>query len=114
MSCETALPAAAAAASAQEAFKAAEAAATAEAAAGDDQQQHYHSAVTAAWLGRNGSTCGLHTPVSTGPAHLAVLRCCCFCHHVAMFRYEAYGPGGTGFVIEALTDNVNRTAGGAV
>lgn len=26
--------------------------------------------------------------------------------------YEAYGPGGTGFVIEALTDNVNRTAGG--
>ncbi len=24
--------------------------------------------------------------------------------------YEAYGPGGTGFVIEALTDNVNRTA----
>lgn len=26
--------------------------------------------------------------------------------------YEAYGPGGTGFIIEALTDNVNRTAGG--
>lgn len=25
--------------------------------------------------------------------------------------YEAYGPGGTGFIIEALTDNVNRTAG---
>lgn len=25
--------------------------------------------------------------------------------------YEAYGPGGTGFVIEALTDNVNRSAG---
>lgn len=25
--------------------------------------------------------------------------------------YEAYGPGGTGFVIEALTDNLNRTAG---
>lgn len=25
--------------------------------------------------------------------------------------YEAYGPAGTGFVIEALTDNVNRTAG---
>lgn len=24
--------------------------------------------------------------------------------------YEAYGPGGTGFIIEALTDNVNRTA----
>eukprot|EP00879_Flechtneria_rotunda_P025346 GHRR01026925.1.p1 GENE.GHRR01026925.1~~GHRR01026925.1.p1 ORF type:complete len:223 (+),score=46.46 GHRR01026925.1:320-988(+) len=27
--------------------------------------------------------------------------------------YEAYGPRGTGFVIEALTDNVNRTAGTA-
>lgn len=24
--------------------------------------------------------------------------------------YECYGPGGTGFIIEALTDNVNRTA----
>ena len=24
--------------------------------------------------------------------------------------YEAYGIGGTGFIIEALTDNVNRTA----
>jgi transcriptional/translational regulatory protein YebC/TACO1 len=24
--------------------------------------------------------------------------------------YEAYGPGGSGFIIEALTDNVNRTA----
>eukprot|EP00889_Picochlorum_renovo_P003460 jgi/Picre1/30490/NNA_005854.t1 len=25
--------------------------------------------------------------------------------------YEAYGPGGTGFIIEALTDNVNRNCG---
>lgn len=25
--------------------------------------------------------------------------------------YEAYGPGGTGFIIECLTDNLNRTAG---
>ena len=24
--------------------------------------------------------------------------------------YEAYGPGGTGFLIECLTDNVNRSA----
>jgi YebC/PmpR family DNA-binding regulatory protein len=24
-------------------------------------------------------------------------------------RYEAYGPGGTGFVIDAITDNKNRT-----
>jgi hypothetical protein len=24
--------------------------------------------------------------------------------------YEAYGAGGTGFVIECLTDNVNRSA----
>lgn len=24
--------------------------------------------------------------------------------------YEAYGHGGTGFVIECLTDNVNRSA----
>lgn len=24
--------------------------------------------------------------------------------------YEAYGPGGTGFIIEALTDNLNRSA----
>ena len=24
--------------------------------------------------------------------------------------YEAYGIGGTGFVIECLTDNVNRSA----
>eukprot|EP00798_Chlamydomonas_sp_ICE-L_P024977 gene24977-10638_t len=24
--------------------------------------------------------------------------------------YEAYGPGGTGFIIECLTDNVNRSA----
>lgn len=24
--------------------------------------------------------------------------------------YEAYGPGGTGFVVECLTDNLNRTA----
>ena len=24
--------------------------------------------------------------------------------------YEAYGPGGTGFVMECLTDNVNRSA----
>jgi transcriptional/translational regulatory protein YebC/TACO1 len=24
--------------------------------------------------------------------------------------YEAYGPGGTGFIVECLTDNVNRTA----
>lgn len=23
--------------------------------------------------------------------------------------YEAYGPGGTGFIIECLTDNVNRS-----
>lgn len=26
-------------------------------------------------------------------------------------KYEAYGPGGTGFVVTCLTDNVNRTAG---
>ncbi|GAX77862.1 hypothetical protein CEUSTIGMA_g5304.t1 [Chlamydomonas eustigma] len=25
--------------------------------------------------------------------------------------YEAYGPGGTGFIVECLTDNVNRSAG---
>jgi hypothetical protein len=25
--------------------------------------------------------------------------------------YEAYGPGGTGIIIECLTDNLNRTAG---
>ena len=25
-------------------------------------------------------------------------------------RYEGYGPGGTAFIIEALTDNRNRTA----
>jgi transcriptional/translational regulatory protein YebC/TACO1 len=24
--------------------------------------------------------------------------------------YECYGPGGTGFVIECLTDNLNRTS----
>ncbi|CAG9463581.1 unnamed protein product [Pedinophyceae sp. YPF-701] len=24
--------------------------------------------------------------------------------------YEAYGPGGSGFIVESLTDNVNRTA----
>ncbi len=24
--------------------------------------------------------------------------------------YEAYGPGGTGFVMECLTDNLNRSA----
>lgn len=24
--------------------------------------------------------------------------------------YEAYGPGGTGFIVECLTDNVNRSA----
>jgi transcriptional/translational regulatory protein YebC/TACO1 len=24
--------------------------------------------------------------------------------------YEAYGPGGTGFLVECLTDNVNRSA----
>lgn len=24
--------------------------------------------------------------------------------------YEAYGPGGCGFIVEALTDNVNRSA----
>jgi transcriptional/translational regulatory protein YebC/TACO1 len=28
----------------------------------------------------------------------------------AQMTYEAYGPGGTGFIIEALTDNVNRSA----
>lgn len=28
----------------------------------------------------------------------------------AEVTYEAYGPGGTGFVIECLTDNVNRSA----
>lgn len=32
---------------------------------------------------------------------------------LAVHSYEAYGPGGTGFVIEALTDNVNRSAGEA-
>lgn len=26
------------------------------------------------------------------------------------FRYEAYGPGGTAFIVEVLTDNKNRTA----
>lgn len=26
-------------------------------------------------------------------------------------RYEGFGPGGTGFIIETLTDNKNRTAG---
>ena len=26
-------------------------------------------------------------------------------------RYEAFGPGGTGFIVETLTDNKNRTAG---
>eukprot|EP00199_Chlamydomonas_sp_CCMP681_P005403 CAMPEP_0119104784 /NCGR_PEP_ID=MMETSP1180-20130426/2909_1 /TAXON_ID=3052 ORGANISM="Chlamydomonas cf sp, Strain CCMP681" /NCGR_SAMPLE_ID=MMETSP1180 /ASSEMBLY_ACC=CAM_ASM_000741 /LENGTH=260 /DNA_ID=CAMNT_0007089625 /DNA_START=155 /DNA_END=938 /DNA_ORIENTATION=+ len=26
-------------------------------------------------------------------------------------QYEAYGPGGTGFIIECFTDNVNRSAG---
>eukprot|EP00877_Chromochloris_zofingiensis_P013246 jgi/Chrzof1/8175/Cz03g00150.t1 len=25
--------------------------------------------------------------------------------------YESYGPGGTGFIIDCLTDNLNRTAG---
>lgn len=30
---------------------------------------------------------------------------------VEALRYEAYGPGGTGLVIECLTDNRNRTAG---
>ena len=25
--------------------------------------------------------------------------------------YEAYGPGGTGFIVDVLTDNVNRSAG---
>ena len=29
----------------------------------------------------------------------------------AEVTYEAYGPGGTGFIIECLTDNLNRTAG---
>lgn len=24
--------------------------------------------------------------------------------------YEAYGPGGTGYVLECLTDNLNRSA----
>lgn len=28
----------------------------------------------------------------------------------AQMTYEAYGTGGTGFVIECLTDNVNRSA----
>ena len=28
----------------------------------------------------------------------------------AQMTYEAYGAGGTGFVIECLTDNVNRSA----
>ncbi len=28
--------------------------------------------------------------------------------------YEAYGPGNTGFVVEALTDNVNRSASGGL
>jgi transcriptional/translational regulatory protein YebC/TACO1 len=28
----------------------------------------------------------------------------------AEMTYEAYGAGGTGFVIECLTDNVNRSA----
>src|ERR1700761_2100821 len=26
-------------------------------------------------------------------------------------RYEGYGPGGTAIIVEALTDNRNRTAG---
>ena len=26
--------------------------------------------------------------------------------------YEAYGAGGTGFIMECLTDNVNRSATG--
>ncbi len=30
---------------------------------------------------------------------------------VESLRYEAYGPGGSGLVIECLTDNRNRTAG---
>lgn len=30
---------------------------------------------------------------------------------VKSLRYEAYGPGGAGLVIECLTDNHNRTAG---
>jgi hypothetical protein len=34
----------------------------------------------------------------------------CFCwSHWLQVTYEAYGAGGTGFVVECLTDNVNRS-----
>lgn len=33
-----------------------------------------------------------------------------FANYQTQVLYEAYGPGGTGFVIECLTDNVNRSA----
>jgi hypothetical protein len=48
--------------------------------------------------------CAEACPTSCGMACPVLLSC----------SYEAYGPGGTGFVIEALTDNVNRTAGAAL
>lgn len=32
------------------------------------------------------------------------------CH--VQIVYEAYGAGGTGFIMECLTDNVNRSATG--
>ena len=41
------------------------------------------------------------------PRIAAVLKQACV---AAQMTYEAYGAGGTGFVIECLTDNVNRSA----
>lgn len=35
---------------------------------------------------------------------------CWACSPIRQITYEAYGLGGTGFVIECLTDNVNRSA----
>ena len=41
-------------------------------------------------------------------------RCCIpECHRYSLqIVYEAYGAGGTGFIMECLTDNVNRSATG--
>lgn len=43
-------------------------------------------------------------------ALIAVMEPILSCGSVVQITYEAYGAGGTGFIAECLTDNVNRSA----
>ena len=56
--------------------------------------------------------CSSHArPLVPRPSCCLVPPCLCLmARRILQIAYEAYGPGGTGFIVFCLTDNVNRTA----